>query len=247
MNPVYLRVHDRLHAPFRRFLRVRNFRSKRFFTKKALNSSDRFSFTTLIQTIMLTFAFPRRFGRTRVIRPQKTPKRILICLIFSTFLSSCFHPHIPTFVNCNFNLSNIFPDCHNPTSSFNPISYSVVLTVKYLKTDPSTSNPVWVEFSQAKVNSATPPSKAITITSHIPKEYQWYVDITLIGDQCARCAPSTGNGRDCTPIPDGSSAWYAGIPQRTYTSPEQSTTPATFSVSRWTPMANVSCGCVVNN
>jgi hypothetical protein len=190
---------------------------------------------------MLTFVPTQPFGHYGAIWHKKVPKWILICFLFSTYFLSCAHFSSPSSVSCTFMLGNIFPDCHNPTSSLHPISYTVVLQVMY------NDNNKWVQFSQQKVSSAPTPSTGISISSGIPQGYTWYVDITLVGGQCARCAPSTGNGRDCPSIKDGTTGWYAGVPQRTYTSTVFNSWPSSFTVTNWTPMANVSCGCVVPN
>jgi hypothetical protein len=190
---------------------------------------------------MLTFVLTPLFWFLTKIREIKVRKRVLVCFAFSTCLSSCVHFHFPSSIPCTFNLTNVFSDCHNPTSGTHPISYTVVLQVMYY------NGSQYEEFNEQKVSSASTPSSTISISSGTPKETLWYVDITLVGGQCSRCAPSTNNGRDCIQVPDGSTGWYAGVPQRTYTSSSQSTSPASFSISTWTPMANASCNCVVPN
>ena len=193
---------------------------------------------------MLTCVSGHLRGHSTAFRSGNLFKWVFLFLAPGAFFSSCARiPHLPASIACTFHLSNVFTACHNPSSSSNPISYTVALQVMYFNNSASQFQP----YDKQTVNSASTPSSSISISAYIPKETIWYVDITLVGTQCSTCVPTTNNGNNCTVIPDGSSDYYGGIPQRTYKSSAQYTWPSAFSIPTWTVMSNKSCNCVVPN
>lgn len=182
--------------------------------------------------------------------PNNCCRRILL-YFFVFLITSIFNqcapklPTLPRSAACTFTLSGIFANCHNPTNSTGPISYTVDLKVQWY------SGSIAQTLDEKTATSSSPPSSTMTIVSKVPNDgTPWQVVVLVTGTQCARCALTQSAQGPCTqePITSPYAGYTAAKPvfQAYYS---RSGYYSAFGVGDWVQLSNVnnSCNCTVPN
>lgn len=183
-------------------------------------------------------------------------RAVIICL-FMTFPLVFFNckgvPKLPSkYADAKFTISNFLNGCYKRASGTDPIDFVVNYRVKILNPNAGTvGQPPYLVGDENNVNSPSGlPKQPLEVTIKIPTDAPFYVEFTVVGVNCARCASEkrdpgiqalcneeliVGQG-----YKTGRPKWYAAT---TYPTSIQTN----YSVTTFSQIENDanSCGCIV--